>query len=49
MQANTHDLLCDKYFEMTLHDGMQWLDQSNVGQLFQKINFGKITRIQFGP
>ena len=37
MQLYTHDLLYDKYFDMAQHDGIQQLDQSNVGQLFQKI------------
>ena len=39
MQLYTHDLLCDKCFDMTQHGGIQQLDQSNVGQLFQNILF----------
>ena len=39
MQPYTRDLLCDKYFEITQHDGVQQLDQDNVGNLFQKNPF----------
>ena len=37
VQPYSHDLLCDNFFEMTKHDGIQQLHQSNVGQHFQKI------------
>ena len=37
VQPYPHDLLGDNFYEMTKHDGMQYLDQSNVGQLFEKV------------
>ena len=37
MQLYTHDLLYDKYFDMAYHDEIKQLDQSDIGQLFQKI------------
>ena len=39
VQPYSHDLLCGNFFEMTKHDGIQWLDQSDFDQLFQKISF----------
>ena len=39
MQPYSHDLLCDNLFEMAWHDGIQYLDQSNFGNFFQKILF----------
>ena len=50
MQPNTHDLLCDKYFEITQYGGMYQQDQRNVGQLLKKKNpFGKVTHTLFRP
>ena len=46
MKLFTYDLLCDKYFDMAQHDEIKQLDQSNVGQLFQKI---LIWRSNFHP
>ena len=31
--------LCGNCFEMTYHDWIQYLEQSNFGQIFQKIPF----------
>ena len=39
MQPYSHDTLCGHFFEMTQHGGIQYLDQSNFGQFFQKIPF----------
>ena len=36
LQPHSHDLLSDDFFEMTWHDGIQYRDQNNVGQIFQK-------------
>ena len=36
MQLYSHDLICGTFFEMAKHDVMQWLDQLDFGQLFQK-------------
>ena len=37
VQHYSHGLLSDIFFEMTKHDGIQQLEQSNVGQHFQKL------------
>ena len=39
MQPYSHDILCGHFFEMTQHGGIQYLDQSNFGQFFQKTPF----------
>ena len=43
LQPHSHDLLSDDFFEMTWHDGIQYRDQNNVGQIFEKkkISFGR--------
>ena len=38
-QPYSHDLLCEDFFVMMYHDGIQLLNQINVGQLFRKISF----------
>ena len=37
MKLYTHDLFCDKYFDIAQHDGIRQPDQSDVGQLFRKV------------
>ena len=49
VQPYSHDLLCGNFFEMIKHDGIQQLDLSSFGQIFQKYHFWEVTRTQFGP
>ena len=49
MQPYYHDLLCGNFFEMTLHDGIQQLDQGSVDNFRKKTFFRKVTHTQFGP
>ena len=48
VQLYSHDLLCGNFFEMTKHDGIQYIKGILVN-FSKKYPSGEVTRTQFGP